>query len=195
MAGWGACMVWLRRLMIVAALLLPASAAGQQASIGDFTGEWRGMELTIKGPEAPELPAAFLNMQIRPAASGFRIRWNALGRVDGKLEPREIDSSFVPTDRPGVFAFDAYQGTSLFGRLFASPATGNPLEGQILVWARIEAATLVVYGLSIQPSGGYDIHRHAWTLTGDGTSSAQYVRRTEDAQVMTVEGRLERVGG
>jgi hypothetical protein len=190
-------MIWLRSLMILGALLLPATAVGQQAKLDDFFGEWRGMEVATSGAPAPELPAEFLNVQIRGNGSGFRIRWNALGRSDGKLELREVDTSFVPTDRPDVYAFDAYQGTSFFGRLFADPATGNPLEGQILLWARIEAATLIVYGLSINPDGGYDIHRHAWTLTGDGTSNAQYIRRSEapDLEVLTIEGRLRRAGG
>lgn len=188
-------MIWLRSLTVLGALLLPVTAAGQQASIGDFFGEWRGMEVTTSGAEAPALPAEFLNTQIRADGAGFRIRWNALGRTEGKLEPREVDTSFVPTERPGVFAFDAYQGTSFFGRLFADPATGNPLDGQTLLWARIEAATLIVYGLSINPKGGYDIHRHAWTLTGDGASNAQYIRRTEDPHILTIEGRLQRAGG
>jgi hypothetical protein len=174
---------------------LPVTAAAQEASIRDFFGTWRGLDITISdGGAVPELAPGFLDVEIQASGNGFQIRWNALGRTDSKLELRDLDTSFVPTDRPGVYAFDAYQGSSLLGRLFASPATGNPLEGQILLWARIEGATLIVYGLSIDPNGHYDLHRHAWTLSGK-EMSAQYIRRTEKPVVLTIEGRLERAGG
>ena len=83
---------------------------------------------------------------------------------------------------------------SLLSRLFADPATGNPLEGETLLWARLGGPTLIVYSLAIGSDGGFDLDRYARTLTDDGMT-VRYTRRIENDLLLTVEGRLEAAGG
>ena len=84
--------------------------------------------------------------------------------------------------------------TSLFSSLFADPATGNPLEGETLLWARLAGSTLTVYSLAIDAQGGFDLDRYARTLTDEGMA-VRYTRRIENDVILTVEGRLEPAGG
>ena len=111
----------------------------------------------------------------------------------GELRREKAEASFTPTDRPGVYAFDAGD-ESLFSSLFADPATGNPLEGETLLWARLAGPTLTVYSLAIDAQGGFDLDRYARTLTDEGMA-VRYTRRIENDVILTLEGRLEPAGG
>jgi hypothetical protein len=93
---------------ILAALALLAPGAATAAEIDDFFGEWRGVELSIDGPEKPpDLTPADLDMSIADQGGGFRVRAVALAREpDGRLAPRRFDAAFAPTGTPGVFAFE-----------------------------------------------------------------------------------------
>ena len=113
-------------------------------------------------------------------------------RTTARFESQKIDASFAPTDRPGVFAFEP-GSSSLLTRLFADPATANPLEGETLLWARLAGATLTVYSLEIDTDGGFDLDRYARTLTDQGMT-VRYDHRIENDLILTVEGRLEARG-
>jgi hypothetical protein len=67
------------------------------------------------------------------------------------------------------------------------------LEGETLLWARLEETALVVYSLSIDPDGGFDLNRYARTLS-DGGMVVNYQRRIEGREPVSIEGRLERAG-
>ena len=41
------------------------------------------------------------------------------------------------------------------------------LEGEPLLWARLEVDTLSVYGLAINPDGSFDLYQHVRTVSGD----------------------------
>ena len=112
---------------------------------------------------------------------------------DGALQPQSNQASFVATDRPGVYAFEP-GNTSLLSRLFADPATGNPLAGQTLLWARLAGATLTVYSLAVNPQGGFELARYARTLQ-DGGLDIHFTERLENDRVITVAGRAEAGGG
>ncbi len=92
-----------------------------------------------------------------------------------------------------MFAFDP-GGGGLLASLFADPATGNPLEGETLLWARVEGPTLIVYSLSINQKGGFNLERNARTVE-HGAMTVRHSYRFENDRVVTIEGRLERVGG
>jgi hypothetical protein len=91
-----------------------------------------------------------------------------------------------------VYAYDP-GGGSLLSSLFAAPASGNPLEGETLLWARLGEEALIVYSLSIDPAGGFDLNRYARTLSDDGMV-VKYQRRIEGREPVRIEGRLERTG-
>jgi hypothetical protein len=187
-------MTWRRALAAIVLLIGPYAASADQATIEDFIGQWRGAEVSIDAPEqAPKLAPSDLDMTISAAGGGFQIRALALGREsDGTLAARPFDASFAPTDLPGVFAFDP-GSRSLLSRLFADPAVGNPLQGDTLLWARLQDDTLHVYSLAIDPAGGFALEHSTGRLTDNGMA-ARYELRSQNDRIAIVEGRLERAG-
>lgn len=181
--------------LVVIALLSPFPAAAADVTLEDFYGQWRGAEVAVEGDGLGiELRPQDLGLSIAPDAGGFRLHWIALERdpAAGTFVRRENEASFKPTGRPGVFAYDAEQG-SLLGRLFASPATGNPLAGETLLWARLAGPTLIVYSLGLTHQGGFDLHRSARTLE-EGGMTLEHDIRTEDQAEITIRGRLQPAG-
>jgi hypothetical protein len=187
-------MKW-RHGVLAGLLLVSAGAVAGDARIEDFSGSWRGVELQSSGADdGLDFTPQDLDVQIRSADGGFHLSWTGLARGDGgELTRAKVEASFTPTDRPGVYAFDAGE-KSLFSSLFADPASGNPLEGETLLWARLAGATLTVYSLAIDDRGGFDLDRYACTLTDRGMA-VRYTRRIENDVILTLEGRLEPAGG
>jgi hypothetical protein len=181
-----------RHAVAAMVLLTAPCTAHADAEIESFLGEWRGIVVSVGGAEeAPKLSPADLDTAITEENGGFRIRGLALGREpDGTVVPRQMDATFVPTDTPGVFAFEPGSG-GLLSSLFADPAVGNPLEGDTLLWARVAGDTLHVYSLAIDTKGGYALEQSTGKVTGDGMVT-KYELRLENDRVVTVEGRLER---
>jgi hypothetical protein len=187
-------MTW-RNVLAATALLMGSFAAGAaEVAIEDFFGEWRGVDVRVDETEhAPKLSPSDLDMAITGEDGGFRIHALALGREpDGTLVAQPMDATFTPTETPGVFAFDPGTG-SLLSSLFADPAVGNPLEGDTLLWARLQDDALHVYSLAIDAGGGYALEHSTGQLTGDGMAT-RYVLRSQNDQVVAFEGRLERAG-
>jgi hypothetical protein len=187
-------MTW-RHAFVAGLLLVSAGTAADDATIEDFSGSWRGVELQSSGvDQGLALTPEDLDVQIRSAGGGFHMSWTGLSRENGgELRREKAEASFTPTDRPGVYTFDAGD-ESLFSSLFADPATGNPLEGETLLWARLAGSTLTVYSLAIDAQGGFDLDRYARTLTDEGMA-VRYTRRIENDVILTLEGRLEPAGG
>jgi len=183
-----------RHVAVAGLALASATASADDPSLADFDGAWQGTELQISGDvRGLVLEPGDLDVQIETGPGGFRISWTGLARqAGGDLARHEFDASFDLTDRPGVYAFEPGQ-TSFFG-LFADPATGNPLEGETLLWARLAGSTLTVYSLAITLDGGFDLDRYARTL-GDGGMDVHYTHRMENNRVVTIDGRLAPKGG
>jgi hypothetical protein len=187
-------MTW-RYVLGAIALLVPSGpASAADVAIDDFVGKWRGVEVSVEATEQmPKLSPSDLDMAITDEDGGFRVRALALGREpDGTLVPRSMEATFAPTEVPGVFAYAPGTG-SLLSSLFADPAVGNPLEGDTLLWARLQEDTLHLYSLAIDQGGGYMLEHSTGRLTGDGMTTG-YELRSENDQVVTVEGHLERAG-
>ena len=184
-----------RQALVAIVLLMAPCTARADAQVEDFLGQWRGVEVSVGGTEpGPKLSATDLDTTITQENGGVRIRTLALGREsDGRVVARRLEATFAPTETPGVFAFEPGTG-SLLASLFADPAVGNPLEGDTLLWARLEGDTLHVYSLAIDPRGGYALEQSTGQLTEDGMVM-RYELRSQNDRVVTVEGRLERAGG
>ena len=182
-----------RQILLAAGLALVSTAVvANAASIRDFAGAWHGVELHA-GEQTIAATPDVLDLKLSPEDDGFRLEWTTFKHTaDGHLQPQQIQASFAPTDRPGVFAFRPDRG-SLFSRLFGDPATANPLKGQTLLWARIDDATLTVYSLAIDDHGGFDLNRYARTLTDQGMT-VHYTHRIENDVILTVDGRVEKAG-
>jgi hypothetical protein len=182
-------------LIMGVALLGRLPAAAGDVSLESFHGQWRATEAAVEGDALDlEVRPGDLNTTLTVERGGFRLRWTALERdqATGTFARREAEATFKATNRPGVFAYDEQQ-TSLLGRLFASPATGNPLEGETLLWARLDGPTLIVFSLGLTNRGGFDLHRAAHTLE-DGVISLDHVVETEDRGRTTIRGRLQPAG-
>jgi hypothetical protein len=185
----------IRPLVLIGAILAASPALGQGGLPASFHGDWQGEELTVEdGSPDLKVTAEDLNVRIEANDSGFRMRWTALSRKEpgDPLARRAVEARFEPTDRPGVFAFDPEQSSMLLS-LFGDPATSNPLEGEPLLWARLDGETLSVYGLAINPDGGFDLYQHVRALTGEGMT-VRHTHRTEREAVI-LKGRLVRAGG
>jgi hypothetical protein len=186
-------MTWRQALAAMVVLTAPWTARAD-AQIENFVGVWRGVEVNVDSAEpAPKLAPADLDMTITEENSGFHVRTLGLGREpDGSVVPRPTEATFVPTETPGVFAFEPGTG-GLLSRLFADPSVGNPLEGETLLWARVAEDTLHLYSLAIDPKGGYALGQSIGELSADGMVT-RYELRLENDRIVTVEGRLERAG-
>lgn len=188
-------MRWRHVTVAVGLLLASAGGAAAEATIQDFSGSWRGVELRTSGDDKGlQFTPEDLDVQIRRDGDGFHMTWTGFSRQDGgELTRQKTEASFTPTDRPGVYAFEP-GAPSLLSRLFADPATGNPLKGETLLWARLVGPTLTVYSLAVGSDGGFDLDRYARTLTDEGMT-VRYTRRIENDLILTIEGRLEAAGG
>ena len=170
-----------------------APFGAEAASIADFAGAWRGVEVT--GPEGGPLPferlaPEDLSVTVVPDGDGFRMAWTQPGG-------ERVEAAFAPArGRPGVF-FVRPSSNPLLG-LFFSPETGNPLKGERLLWSRLEGDTLVVYNLKLHEDGDFYLNRYAWTLEGDGADGVmtlEFSRLSEGLTEQAFTGRLQRAEG
>jgi hypothetical protein len=190
-------MAWWQIVTLIGLGAWPLGAAAEEAALADFFGTWKGVEVSVAGDRSFEVAPSDLDVQIEEAGdAGFQIRGFGMSRDpdNGELVRRPVDATFAPTELPGVFAFDPTVGQSLLSSLFADPATGNPLEGDTLLWARLEDDTLHVYSLAIDHNGGFELH-HTTARAADDIMDTRYELRFENEQVEIVGGRLERKGG
>lgn len=181
--------------LALALVMTGCPALADDAGLARFFGQWQGVEIEVSDP-ALDLEPDHLDVTITGAEDGFRVRWTALerGLEESARIPRRLDARFRETGRAGVYAFATEPG-SLLSRLFAAPATGNPLEGETLLWARIEDDTLIVYSLALTLDGGFDLDRYARTPSGeDGAAMHLVHERRSEHRVVVIEGRLRREG-
>jgi hypothetical protein len=185
----------IRPLVLIGVVLAASPTSGQETLPESFHGDWQGKELTVaEGSADLDVTAKDLSVRIEPDDSGFRMSWTALSRnrADGALARDPLEARFEPGERPGVFVFDSEESSLLLG-LFGDPSTSNPLEGEPLLWARLNGKTLSVYGLTVNADGGFDLYQHVRTLR-DAGMTARYTHRTEHEAII-LEGLLVRSGG
>lgn len=162
--------------MILWVGLMPGLAHADQPSIQAFLGSWTNADATSSGDE---LAPNALSVEVEAEADGFHLSWRDLGKSgSGGLGSEDIEARFVPANRPGVYEYQP-SSSSLLTRMFASPATGNPLQGETLIWARIDGPTLAVYSMKIDDKGGFDLDHYSWTRTDAGLVLT-FVKKTED---------------
>jgi hypothetical protein len=156
-----------------------------------FIGTWRGTVIETKALE--DFEPSDLDLTIARDGDGFKLSWTSFELTrDDDLRRRRFTARFAPTGRAGVYAFDDEQG-SLLGRLFASPATGNPLHGETLLWSRVDDEQFVVYGLDLRERGDFELHRAALARVGEELAVERSIR-TGDDRITVIEGRLQLAG-
>lgn len=170
--------------------MLPVFVPAHAAPIDPFAGDWRGVAIETKAHD--DLGPADLDLRIVPDQNGFSLRWTAFEGIlgDGDLDRERFNARFAPSGRPGVYAYDDRQ-QSLLSRMFASPATGNPLEGETLLWGRIEEQALVAYALHLKDDGDFELHRVEVTRVGEELALERSIR-TGHQRITILAGRLAR---
>ncbi|MGI9487526.1 MAG: hypothetical protein ACR2RF_16935 [Geminicoccaceae bacterium] len=177
----------------IAWLVWPGTSAlaDDPSSIEAFLGKWKGDQVSS---ETESLPSDALDLQVQSDRNGFRISWRDLSTgSSGGPGAQKVNAHFQRTGRPGVYEYVEESG-SFLTRMFASPSTGNPLEGETLLWARVGDLTLTVYSMSVEPNGGFNLDRYSWVQTESGLL-LRYSERTEDlADETKIEGELVALG-
>lgn len=177
------------RVMIAAlmAFVLTPGLANSAALIDDLAGRWSGQSIDAPGGD---IPVDVIDIEIRPGSGGFELAWKDLTRDEqGAPAAGTNKARFVETSRKGVFEVAPEEG-SFLDRMFASPATGNPLDGETLLWARTDDQTLAVYSLKIGEDGEFDLDHYSWTRTDDGLLLRFREQTEELGKETSIEGRL-----
>ncbi|MEM9439649.1 MAG: hypothetical protein AAGA73_04315 [Pseudomonadota bacterium] len=163
-------------VVILSVSLMPSLVHADPPSIKAFLGSWAIAETSS---QVEVLAPNALSVEVEAEADGFRLSWRDLGKSgSGGLGSDDIVARFVPSDRLGVYEYQP-SSSSIITRMFASPVTGNPLEGETLIWARIDGPMLAVYSMKIDGKGGFDLDHYSWTKTDTGLQLT-FVKKTED---------------
>lgn len=119
------------------------------------------------------------DVTIEPNGSGFSVAWTTVSHQGGdpnkpktKRQHNKID--FVPSGVPNQW------------RATEQP---DPMSGKPYAWARVEGTSLIVYVLTIDAEGRYEVQRYDRTFNGP-TLELTFVDTTDGQPVRTVKGRL-----
>ncbi len=176
-------------LWFLVALSLTEAAAA--ASIDAFAGQWQGQQAeTTEGT----LDADKLSIDVTALSNGFEIAWHNLAQLhQGGGPDAALAARFARSNRQGVFEL-VPAGNSFIDRMFATPTTGNPLDGETLLWARLDEDTLAVYSLSIDQKGGFMLDHYSWTKTENGLNLRFRGQSEELGREVMIEGQLVPAG-
>ena len=180
--------------LTIAALLASVSLSGVASgasSIDSFVGRWTGDAIETSGQP---ISSDMFTIEVAEQDGGFELSWSDLEQSgQGSSSKKLVKARFVSTSRENVFEYEPETG-SFLDRMFAPPETGNPLEGETLLWARIEADMLSVYSLTIDDNGGFDLDHYRWTKTEAGLD-LRYRGQTESlGEEIVIEGQLVPAG-
>lgn len=176
----------------ILASVLFTTMAISASPVSEFVGPWSGQAI-----EKPydTVKAKVISIEVEERDDGFELSWNDLSPNGGDtLSGQPLTVHFASTDREGIFEAQP-EGGSLLDQMFTSPKTGNPLDGEPLLWARIDSETLTVYSLRIDENGQFDLDHYSWIRTDDGLA-LHYRQQTEAlGDEMSIKGLLVRAGG
>jgi hypothetical protein len=171
-----------RRMTLVLLLIAGAStsASAQDLSLGAFFGTFKGGGVAENNDSIYfGVTVRDFDVSIQPAGDGFRVDWSTIIRRGGdpnnpKVRKKAQSTSFLPSGIPGV-----YKATDL----------ADPLQGGRYSWARISKRTLLIYILTIDDAGRYDMQIYERTLKPSGMDFI--FRRVRDGEpVRVVTGKL-----
>lgn len=153
------------------------------ADLRDFVGHWRGD--AIESSDGLEVVKEQVLFKFSSVDDGFKLEWNTPG---GDVE----QAVFVESEtQPGVFSVRASSG-GLLGFLSSSGEV-NPLEGDPLTWAHLEADSLIVYKLVIDDQGAFTIDRYENAMQGE-TIQLRFTRRSQGDSEKAFVAKLKRAG-
>jgi hypothetical protein len=165
------------RLVLAVLLLLAPAAFAAEDPLARLAGRWSGKVTERTGPlhEGGET----VEVVLEPSGGGFAFRLAVGGR-------EVIRTSLVRGKRPGVYE-PAGGGIAA---LLMSRKPSNPLQGDRLVWARDDAAGLVLYTLDLKV-GLLQLERLALRPTSGGVELVAS-RRTHGSPELRLTAALTR---
>ena len=167
-------------LLIVLWLGATAAAAASDLSPSAFYGNYLGSGVAESGDSIYfNITVRDLGVTIEPDGRGFKVSWTTVLRQGGepgkpKIRRKSRTVTFMKTDRPNVFVGES---------------SGDPLDGEEMVWARISENSMTVYVLSIDAAGVYEVQSYKRTLSGAGMDLS-FVRVRDGEPVRSVAGKL-----
>ena len=179
---------YMRLTALLSAVLLmfgTLTARAQDLPISAFYGTWQGNGIAENADSLYfAITTRDFDVVIRESGSGFTVTWTTVIRSGGDpnnpdVRRREASLTFRPTDRPGV-----YESTD----------SGDPLDGEVLSWARISGNTLSVHQMTLNDTGGFELTTYDRTITGLGMDLS-FRRLRDGEQVRSVSGRLIKIAG
>lgn len=172
----------LMALVVVTAIWLPFGASAQDLSIKAFNGIWRGSALSESNISVHfRVTARDLDVEIRPfGAGGFTVRWATILRQKG--DP----NAPVETLKETQVAFNPDKTRR---KVWTAATQGDPIAGESLYWARLEAQTLTVYSLGIAEDGSSELQIYRRSLNGLGMQ-LEFNRSVDGEAVRSARGKL-----
>jgi hypothetical protein len=174
-----------------------ATAWAEDLPITAFHGAWQGTGVAANadslyfsvtpsdlGPPVTPPVTVIFDVEIAPADDGFAVTWTWVIPNDGDPNNPErvrLDGSlnFEPSERAGVF-----EATN----------SGNPLEADVLSWARIDENTLTMHQMVVFDSGGFELVTYDWTLTSIGLEQT-FTRLRDGEPIRSGTVRLVKIAG
>ena len=178
----------MRVMGFLAAVLLMFGAPMARAAdlpVSAFYGTWQGSGVAENADSLYfAMTTRDFDVVIEEASDGFTVTWMTIIRSGGDpnnpdIRRREASLTFEPAARPGVFE---------------STASGDPLEGGTLSWARINGNTLSIHQMTLNDNGGFELTTYDRTITDVGMELS-FRRLRDGEQVRTVTGRLIKISG
>ena len=161
------------------------AARAQDLPASAFYGTWEGSGVAENADSLYfAMTTRDFDVVIGAAGDGFTVTWTTVIRSGGDpnnpdIRRRQASLTFEPAARPGV-----YESTD----------SGDPLDGGVLSWARIDGNTLSIHQMTLNDSGGFELTTSDRTITSLGMELS-FRRLRDGEQVRTVTGRLIKIAG
>jgi len=180
-----------RGFLAAAVSALVARPAAARNALDELLGVYIGTARVEDG-EGRTVEQRDLDLTIEPfRRTGFRLRTINVSLVDGRRDlpgvvRREVESVFVPAQRRPYFV--EFRDPSLFRpREELQPMAGDPVR-----WALVDAEGLHVYAFVLLEDGRFELQEAHREPTTDGLA-LRFLRNLDGVVVRRVVGRVVRV--
>ncbi|MEQ8968417.1 MAG: hypothetical protein RID91_21540 [Azospirillaceae bacterium] len=173
------------------ATLAPAAPAQDGGPVSPFVGTYVGTAEVYDAEGALEERRDMDIVITDEPRGGFTVRWINVTLVDGRrdvpgVERRVDEVRFVEGEAPGVYVQETR------GSLFERRRAIEPIEGDPMVWARIDGDSLGVFNFVIAGDGRYALQSYERILTDVGIDIV-FRAIVEGEVVRRIEGHTVRV--
>jgi len=174
-------------------LAVPMSASAQ--TIDEIAGTWVGDSLRRVNGDGAQAGASGLNagdvkIIIKQKGKRFSVAWTAFVLdKDGTLSLVPVGAVFEPTERTGIYSADDIDGDR-----FDESESGNPLEGEPMVWAHVVGTSLTLQSFVLDERGRFVLDRLQLDVI-EGSMSLEFLRMDAEEERFGLRGQLKKKGG